>query len=77
MALPTTQTTASQPVTGNGSAALVVLDQPDQLVQLLGFEAGQELIVGERGMGEHVGHAFIVRDPDNLRHTSERHTLCP
>ena len=35
---------------------LVVVDQPDQLAQLVGVEAGQELVVGERVGGENVRH---------------------
>ena len=46
--------------------ALVVFHQADQLMQLIGVQAGQELVVGERGVGEHVGHDPRVHAFDNL-----------
>ena len=51
MALPTTKTIASQPVTGKASLVLVVLDQADQLLELLEGEVGLELVVGEGAAG--------------------------
>ena len=47
MALPTDQTTASQPVTGNGSPRGVVLDEADELAQLVEVQLGEPLLAGE------------------------------
>ena len=70
MALPTTKTTASQPVTGNGSLLLVVLDEADELLELLQVEAGLALLLGEvevagRRRGR-VSHPVTVRDPSTV-----------
>ena len=56
---------------------LVVFDQSDQLVQLVDVEAGQELVMGERGVGEDVGHVARVRLLDKVRNRDcSGHTLC-
>ena len=60
-ALPTTQTSASQPDTGNGSVGGVVLDQPDQLLELVEVEVGEALLVVE-GLLEAHGSSSCVGD---------------
>ncbi len=44
-------TTASQPVTGKTSAVLVVVHEPDQLLELLEVEVGLALVGGQLDCG--------------------------
>ena len=53
VALPTIQTRASQPETGNGSPRGVVLDQADQLLELVEVQVGEALLVVERLLEAH------------------------
>ena len=45
---------------------LVVFDESDQLMQLVEVEAGEELVVGQHGRGQHIGHAVMVRPARQL-----------
>ena len=45
--MPTTNTTASMPVTGNGSVAGVIVDQADQLLEPLDGQFGVAFLRGE------------------------------
>ena len=56
MALPTTHTTASQPVTGNGSPEASYSTSPTSWLQLLGIQVGELLLVGQHGIGEDISH---------------------
>ena len=56
---------------------LVVLDQPDQLLELLEGEVGLELVLGE-GVGHRVGHARSMAGPVGLcNSTAKQCATCP